>query len=61
VYQAKPLTMRWCLERHRDPEPRLRKPENVTVMGYNPAPGAGAAVRNDLHINPPTDCSTCHR
>jgi len=61
VYQAKPLTMSWCLECHRDPEPRLRKPENVTVMGYKPAPGEGATVRNDLHINPPTDCSTCHR
>src|SRR5689334_18982768 len=61
VYQAKPLTMGWCLECHRNPEPNLRKPENVTVMGYKPAPGEGAQVRKQNNINPPTDCSTCHR
>jgi len=61
VDQEKPLTMGWCLECHRDPEPRLRKPENVTVMGYTPAPGEGAQVRKMLNLNPPTDCSTCHR
>jgi hypothetical protein len=61
VYQSKPLTMSWCLDCHRNPEPNLRKPENVTVMGYKPAPGEGALVRKQNNINPPTDCSTCHR
>lgn len=61
VYQAMPLTMSWCLDCHRNPDPRLRKPENVTVMGYQPKPGEGSEVRAQLGINPPTDCSTCHR
>jgi hypothetical protein len=56
-----PLTMGWCLDCHRNPEPNLRKPENVTAMGYRPAPDEGAKVRSQLKINPPTDCSTCHR
>jgi hypothetical protein len=56
-----PLTMGWCLDCHRNPEPNLRKPENVTAMGYRPGPDEGAKVRSQLKINPPTDCSTCHR
>ncbi len=61
VYQAKALTMAWCLDCHRNPEPNLRKPENVTLMGYKPAPGESAMVRSQLNINPPQNCSTCHR
>ena len=61
VYQAKALTMAWCLDCHRNPEPNLRKPENVTLMGYTPAPGESAMVRSQLNINPPQNCSTCHR
>ncbi|MCX5741972.1 MAG: cytochrome c3 family protein [Proteobacteria bacterium] len=61
VYQAKPLTMEWCMGCHRDPAPFLRDPENVTKMGYVPAPNEGQDVmkRNDIH--PPINCSTCHR
>ena len=36
-------------------------PKNVTVMGYTPEPGEGTRVREMLNLNPPTDCSTCHR
>ncbi len=61
VSQAKPLTMAWCIDCHRNPEPNLREPVNVTVMGYKPASGEGARVKARLKINPPTDCSTCHR
>jgi hypothetical protein len=61
VSQVAPLTMGWCLECHRNPEPNLRWRENVTQMGYQPAPGEGAEVRKQYNINPPTDCSTCHR
>ncbi len=61
VYQAKPLTMSWCIECHRNPTPNLRDPANVTVMGYQPRAGEGAEVKARLKINPPTDCSTCHR
>lgn len=61
VYQHAPLTMEWCLGCHRNPEPNLRDPEKVTAMGYEPAPGEGARIREQNKINPPTDCSTCHR
>jgi hypothetical protein len=61
VWQAQALTMKWCLDCHRNPEPNLRDPKNVTQMGYKPAPGEGAKVKAQLKINPPTDCSTCHR
>jgi len=61
IRQVSSLFMSWCVNCHRNPEPNLRRPENVTVMGYKPAPGEGAAVKAELKINPPTDCSTCHR
>jgi hypothetical protein len=61
VYQAKPLTMEWCLACHRNPTPFLRNPDNVTKMGYQPAPGEGEDVKKRNSVNPPTNCSTCHR
>ncbi len=64
VYQYAPLTMGWCLDCHRDPAPHLRPPELVTQMGFNP-PGdrreIGRKVMDERKINPPTNCSTCHR
>ncbi len=64
VRQVKALTMTWCLDCHRDPSQHLRPPEQVTVMGYEPEGGQlamGQKVQKDNHINPPTNCSTCHR
>ena len=68
VYQHAPLTMQWCIDCHRNPEPNLRKPENLTVMGYDDEkspihrqPNEGAEVKKQYKINPPQDCSTCHR
>ncbi len=61
VWQSKSLTMSWCLDCHRNPEPNLRDPMKVTEMGYKTPPGEGARVKASLKINPPTDCSTCHR
>src|SRR5688500_8903931 len=53
VSQEKPLTMGWCVDCHRNPEPNLRDPANVTVMGYTPGPGEGAFVKKSLNLNPP--------
>lgn len=61
VYQAKPLTMEWCLGCHRDPTPYLRDSDNLTKMGYEQAPGEGERVQKAHDIHPPTNCSTCHR
>jgi len=76
VRQVEPLSMGWCLDCHRNPEPRLRPPSEVTNMTWKPedekAPGTtwtpedqkalGAALREARDINPPvTACSACHR
>lgn len=74
VYQVAPLTMGWCLDCHRNPEPRLRPPERVTAMGYregaddaDAGTGPGAAGRagqgppSRPPVDPGTDCTTCHR
>jgi hypothetical protein len=64
VYQKEPLSMGWCLDCHRNPEPHLRPPAMATQMDWKPDgdPVAfGAKFRAENNINPPTDCSTCHR
>jgi hypothetical protein len=64
VYQAEPLTMGWCLDCHRDPEPRLRPAEVVTSMDWVPGGDPaelGKRLGEARGINPSTDCSTCHR
>ncbi|HEY3235936.1 MAG TPA: cytochrome c3 family protein [Polyangiaceae bacterium] len=64
VFQREPLSMSWCLDCHRAPEKNLRPPEEVTNMSWKP-PGDpvafGKSLREKNHIDPPTDCSTCHR
>jgi hypothetical protein len=66
VRQVEPLSMGWCLECHRNPEPHLRDPDQVFDMDWSPPEGQtaeayGARIRDQLNINPSTDCSTCHR
>lgn len=66
VSQEKPLSMGWCLDCHRDPGPNLRPPEDITKMGYTrPAKFETAMTTpptvNGRAINPPTNCSGCHR
>jgi len=64
VYQKEPLSMGWCLDCHRQPEANLRPTEEVTNMDWKPPSDAvayGKTLREKNHLNPPTDCSTCHR
>jgi hypothetical protein len=66
VYQHEPLSMSWCLQCHRAPEQNLRPPSEVTNMSWKPPGGAdpvtyGKMLREQNNLNPPTDCSTCHR
>ena len=64
VYKTRPLTMGWCLDCHRHPEPFLRPPEHATTMGYRPPEPqaiAGRKIRARFDIDPPTHCSGCHR
>lgn len=64
VAQEQALSMAWCLDCHRAPEQHLRPPEMVTKMDWK-APedpiAYGKKLRAAGNINPPTDCSTCHR
>ena len=66
VQQVTPLSMGWCVDCHRHPEKHLRPPEEATNMTWSPPEGKtafeyGAAFKAEHKINPPTDCSTCHR
>ena len=64
VHQAESLSMAWCLDCHRNPEPHLRPTEYVTQLDWEPdeAPEVlGARLREQKGIDPSTNCSTCHR
>jgi hypothetical protein len=64
VEQAKPLNMAFCLDCHRDPAPNLRPTELVTKLDWVPDrdPRAiGEEIIAEKHINPPVQCSGCHR
>jgi hypothetical protein len=64
VQQAQPLSMGWCLDCHRNPEPRLRPPSEVTNMTWTPPrdPEARARLLASLRpVHPPTHCTGCHR
>ena len=66
VYQAKELSMGWCLDCHRNPDVHLRPPELATQMDWRPPEGrnktdVGREVRKRLGLSPSEDCSTCHR
>jgi hypothetical protein len=66
VRQAKPLNMAWCLDCHRNPAPNLRPVEYVTKLDWTPPNGEDPAVIGrriiaEKHIDPPVNCSGCHR
>ncbi len=65
VFQTQPLSMGWCLECHRDPEPNLRPLDEITNLAFDSLRDQTAQVRRGLldisHISPSEDCSTCHR
>ena len=64
VHQEKPLNMAWCLECHRDPAPNIRPAELVTKLDWVPdrdPAEIGREIIAEKHIDPPTNCSGCHR
>jgi menaquinone reductase, multiheme cytochrome c subunit len=64
VTQVQPLSMSWCLDCHRNPDLSLRPPDQVTNMNWTPPANQmefAKRVKEEKHINPPTDCSGCHR
>jgi menaquinone reductase, multiheme cytochrome c subunit len=66
VHQDQPLTMGWCLECHRNPEPHLRPLDEITTMDYLPEDreGLGKRLKEEFRIRGReelVDCSLCHR
>lgn len=66
TFRVEPLTMRWCLDCHREPWPHLRPREQVFAMDWAPpedrlALGRRLADAYGIHTERLTDCSVCHR
>jgi menaquinone reductase, multiheme cytochrome c subunit len=64
VHQEQPLNMAWCLDCHRNPAPYLRPAELVTKLDWVPdrdPAEIGREIIAQKHIEPPTNCSGCHR
>jgi hypothetical protein len=64
VHQDKPLNMAFCLECHRDPAPNIRPAELVTKLDWVPDRDPreiGAEIVKQKHLDPPLNCSGCHR
>jgi hypothetical protein len=64
--KAEPLSMRWCIDCHRDPAPNLRPPGEIFAATWRPAfdqkeRGPQLARQYDVHTTVLTSCSTCHR
>ncbi|MDP6941298.1 MAG: cytochrome c3 family protein [Planctomycetota bacterium] len=64
VKQVEPMSMGWCLDCHRHPEPQLRPKDLVTKLDWETDENReelGAQLRKAHDINPREDCSACHR
>lgn len=62
---AEPLSMGWCLDCHRNPEPHLRPLDRITDMEWTPEE-ATETERTEMRgllarALPPENCSGCHR
>lgn len=64
VKQVQTLAMSWCLDCHRNPAPNLRPTQLVTKLDWKPE-GDPAALGREIiaqkGLNPPVNCSGCHR
>jgi hypothetical protein len=61
---VKPLSMSWCLDCHRNPDPNLRPVNQVTNMKWEKPGNHDAWVagwKDDKQIAPPIACLGCHR
>ena len=70
VTQVQSLSMKWCLDCHRNPEPHLRDPALVTDLAFKPTDENGEPIsakkygkiwKEKNNIQPDVSCSTCHR
>jgi len=71
VYHAKPFSMSFCLDCHRDPAARIRPADKVTDLQWtwNPDPKIAAELQrvngekfvHDWNVQSLQNCSACHR
>jgi hypothetical protein len=66
VYEAKPLSMSFCLDCHRDTEAHVRKLDKITDLGWKATSPAnqletGHEIVQEWHLQSLQTCSTCHR
>ena len=63
VTQVETMSMKWCLDCHRNPVPHIRDPELVTQLDFEPKDPEAYHQEwaSKLNINPNISCSTCHR
>lgn len=65
VYHAKPLSMSFCLDCHRNPEAALRDPKDVYNLDLKIDPEkqlkSGLKFAHDWKVNASQNCSACHR
>lgn len=76
VTHQEPLSMSWCLDCHRNPDPHLRPTETVTKLDWDPLKdwsvsaltqftdsqkSFAAKLKEHSGVAPPTNCTTCHR
>src|SRR5262245_49032570 len=61
VVKHAPLTMGWCLDCHRDPEPHLRPRETITSMTWKPERNVGPELAVSYGLHTRTSCTACHR
>ena len=64
VRQVNTLNMAWCLDCHRNPAPNVRPVQFVTKLDWQPdtdAAEVGHKIIAEKGINPPQNCSGCHR
>jgi hypothetical protein len=64
VYKVAPMTMGWCLDCHRRPEPNLRPLSKITDMAWDPGDrrdAIGAELAKEYGTRRLTNCTACHR
>jgi hypothetical protein len=66
VYHAKPLSMSFCLDCHRDPALHVRPLDKITDLDWKPASedaqlANGRKIVRDWKVQSLQNCSACHR
>jgi hypothetical protein len=63
TWSVAPLSMGWCLDCHRNPEKFVRPKDKIFDVAWvaEDQEALGARLVDEYHVQPRTDCSTCHR